>query len=503
MKFAFSLFLVPTILLLCNRSFQDLQFTDLYDDLRLITKDGDKPVKISMDNDKNFTLRLNRLSEDEFFVVLEYDFDQEGVICIIKEEDEKDDPEFLFKADYILKGVPFILNTIFLDRKEKEHEFFIELFEEGFGESEEIVGKDKILEIINDGDIIEMNLDKFHELSITHRFISFELDIENPKMTFFSLSTETDEQLKFMGNQLNKFEIVKYTLEQITSYLDGVRDLVIANLIDGAKRDAQLDFPDKSSKEYIERNSEIVNYNGVLSTEITSHFEKYLKYLTDHFELIINYPGIDKDIEEANRLLDITKTSKVVFSAAMFYISKYLFFSGKSDIDPVQELHYMNDSIEHFSQIQMNFTDISTNVFDNLIGYLQKRYLEEGYNEKTDEFVDELRSLAEKHADELGLKESKELALHSIDREIDYHLGREHINERLLDISFQEQIMQKYIGFVKQQDPGIFMLEKYDLMVNKYFSLSLLMDMQNEPKEYEPLNENIFERIDDRKLILS
>jgi hypothetical protein len=422
---------------------------------------------LPLNNEDKLHLKVKPLPDNAYFISLEYQFGEEGVVCIITETKDQDDQKFQYQADYLLRGIPFTLLTAQFQASEEQIEPFSVIFFKDF-DNGVISGKDNVIKKLEE--IVNLGFDKEDlPLQSTHKFITFKIGTGEPDFNLFQLHMDNNQAKQFIGNDFETFEIRIPDIKQVTEYLNQLKADVVGDIYNQAITEAEQDISDIEQKET--RLAQIEEFKLKMEEEIDPLFNDYIAYLTENEKKLFSFESKDNLVGWSNSMLSTAKNSDLAFSSSLFYINKYLYEQQLMDINPntlINEIaNFKGDRLE----MALNFVQVVQKLIGNLMPYLEEIFKTDDYEAKTTAFCDEVLAQINKQVKTIIIQKDNDTVAQLAKNKIEKVIRAKHIAQGINENQLAPYIIDfaKYIIDVEGEE--IFDVEKLKQFVITYLIL--------------------------------
>jgi hypothetical protein len=467
--------------------------SDIYDQLVLVNSEGTHNLDIF--SSANMQLRKVDHSETVYTLVFEYMFSMEGISYISRDNpnSQDDQSKFLIQADYLLKDLPFLLQTFTVDTKLEEFTPIKEEVDKLQFKNGLLVNLTKFSDLLG---VIHTQKDLVAQSSFaeTHQFIEFFLPEDFIKLHEISLSMENTGFIEFLGSETAKFNLSQLEPDNIENLLKNI-DKEIGQDI---KSEILKNF-EKDSAEFNQMKQKLIENKLKFSDkeEVTLESSLVTLYETNWKDLFKNKLLIF-NLEEINNFLSISLSSNVIFSGAMFYLNKFLFQSQRVAHNPIEILDKLLADDSEMEQKDV-LLSVLKELYDNLFSHFKNnidysKFLIE-HSQIFTEYKERVKiylQLIEFQGDMDGILQVIQEYADTYNEDIDVFI---YLNSKI------KQILNKFIEYVESKTPNLLLKENSKELIKHYFCFYTNEDDTDNFLNYKPI-EGIYFKFPDRKKLL-
>jgi hypothetical protein len=282
-----------------------------------------------------------------------------------------------------------------------------------------------------------------------------------------------EQAIDFMGDTITQFHVPSLKYEEIINFLNVVESFLIEK-VNGLVLD-EVDG-DETSSEYKEKLELLENHKPIYDEDdqgVTLGGE--LKKLFDkEKDQVIDFPSLPAELQKINSFVDLASRSKIVFPAALFYISKYFFESGQGIEDPSEIINVLSTDKPH-STLKKNYVFALKKLISNFFGVFHKKLEINNFREDCNQILDKYIDSISPYLEEVGFKGKPFPVKESLKNILKLVLYDEHIYVFFILTKFDD-IINKSASFIEENDAAVFGESETHQLINEYMCLGLEED---------------------------
>jgi hypothetical protein len=451
----FLLTTLVSITIILQKVNSTVTISPLFDQLKLVTESG--IVDLEMSDEDKFLLRKTKLTEDVALISLEYNFENEGVLCLLSGDHEEDSSEFNFQVNYMFQDFPFLLAKIEVQFDSSKEE---ELFKH-FDDKNLVRTKSQVMEQLDN----ILGSEEFTKGDMSSPlFTSITLGTGSPGLSNFSLSFKNQQWRESSLTKFDKFKITPLGLQNVQDYFKQLQEQILEKTFEKAKE--QLGEDPNSNINLDEKISNMEEVKKSKAGVINTLIEQHLEFISKQWTSVFSFPEEEAQLFMASTRLLILRDSPLIFSSGLFYLNLYLYSKGQIEEDPMSLVHQINESPKE--ELEETFIEGLTTMYTTLLSFYDTYFTLHGYKENSDEFCEKIKEKIIEYAHDLDEEaDPLELASDAL-AEIDLVLQGNHFMKGYFGKSLHQFVLDLMEYIKRVEGETIFEEENRRALINTY-----------------------------------